>query len=130
MTPFVAFLKRFRHLNSGIKGRQLHNLWQLFRLTGLFKAVKISLIPDAIEKLVGYINNLIEFNRRCVFVYVLFNVVIQLQTASQGKPTRHPVFYMLIRTHHIKHSDKPYETMRKNCSFCWELNRIHRDESQ
>ena len=34
---------------------------------------------------------------RVMCVYVLFNVVIQ--TASRGKPTRHPVFYMLIRTH-------------------------------
>ena len=39
-----------------------------------------------------------------VIMYVLFNVVIQ------GKPTRHPVFYMLISTH-----DMPLikETMRK-----------------
>ena len=34
----------------------------------------------------------------CVCIYCI-NVVIQLQTASQGKPTRHPVFNMLIRTH-------------------------------
>ena len=31
-------------------------------------------------------------------------VGIQKQTANQRKPTRHPVFYMLIRTH--KHSNK------------------------
>ena len=39
-----------------------------------------------------------------VIMYVLFNVVIQ------GKPTRHPVFNMLISIH-----DKPLikETMRK-----------------
>ena len=35
----------------------------------------------------------------CVCVRVLFNVVIQLQTASRGKPKKHPVVYMLIRTH-------------------------------
>ena len=34
----------------------------------------------------------------CVCIYCI-NVVIQLQTASQGKPSRHPVFNMLIRTH-------------------------------
>ena len=37
-----------------------------------------------------------------IIVYVCmycFNVVIQQQTASQGKPTRYSVFYMLIKTH-------------------------------
>ena len=37
--------------------------------------------------------------RACVRVCILFNMVIQYQTASQIKTTRHPVFYMLIRTH-------------------------------
>ena len=33
-----------------------------------------------------------------VCVYVLFNAVIQQQTASQAKPMKHPVLNMLIRT--------------------------------
>ena len=35
----------------------------------------------------------------CVGMYVLFNVVIQQQSTSQGKSTWDPVFYMLIRIH-------------------------------
>ena len=42
-----------------------------------------------------------KYVRLCVF-----SVVIQQQTASQGKPTRHPTFYMLIKTHN-KTQDKP-----------------------
>ena len=40
--------------------------------------------------------------KEIVCMYVLFNVVIQQQTAGQGKPTSHPVFYMLIRTHEVQ----------------------------
>ena len=36
-----------------------------------------------------------------VCMYVLFNVVIQQQTASQEKSAKYLVFYMLIRTHEV-----------------------------
>ena len=36
----------------------------------------------------------------------MFKVVIQLQTASQRKPTRYPVFYMLTRTHKAANHEK------------------------
>ena len=49
----------------------------------------------------------------CVRVCVLFNAVIQQQTASQGKPTRHPVFYMLIRTHEAQCKPLFKKTKRK-----------------
>ena len=39
-------------------------------------------------------------------VDVIFNVVIQQQTANQRKPTMHLVFYLLIRIH--EDSDKPF----------------------
>ena len=44
---------------------------------------------------------LLKLSRRCsMFMRVGgFNFVIQQQTASEEKHTRHQVFYMLIRTH-------------------------------
>ena len=55
------------------------------------------------------LNSLLHFYslNRCSIkcIYVTFNMVIQQQTVSQGKPMRHPAFYTLIRTHDACNSD-------------------------
>ena len=38
---------------------------------------------------------------KCVCIYILFNAVIQLQTASQEKSARYMLFYILIRTYEV-----------------------------
>ena len=46
-------------------------------------------------------------------MYVLFNVVIQKQTASQGKPTRHLVFYMILAQTFIE-ENADHKAVRNN----------------
>ena len=59
----------------------------------------------------------------CVYVYALY-VVIQQQTASQGKPTRHPTFYMLIRTHEAQWQALAKRDYEKTAAFVgsWTLS--------
>ena len=71
--------------------RALAFLILLCLLTNIFTKFKSNQ-----KKLASFIETMSQLFHVCVGG---FNFVIQQQTASEEKPTRHPVFYMLIRIH-------------------------------